>query len=72
MSVLSILQHEMNLTNQNFVSITADNLSVQALLFETVVGKTKFPNATILPPRSQKKVQFYYLSNCYIKHSSNF
>jgi len=55
--MFSILQHEMNLTNQNFVGITADNLSVQALIFETVVGNTKLLNVTNLPPRSQKTVK---------------
>uniref|UniRef100_A0A673I754 Transmembrane protein 106B-like n=1 Tax=Sinocyclocheilus rhinocerous TaxID=307959 RepID=A0A673I754_9TELE len=52
--VKMVITHEMNLTNQNFVSITADNLSVQSFIFETVVGNSKFPNVTILPPRSQK------------------
>lgn len=59
MCVLSVLQHKMNLTNQNFVSITADNLSVQALIFETVVGNTKLLNVTNLPPRSQKTVKLF-------------
>lgn len=71
MSVLSILQHEMNLTNQNFVSITADNLSVQALIFETVVGNTKHPSVTILPPRSQKTVKSFIIQANYVKNSSN-
>ncbi|TRY55153.1 hypothetical protein DNTS_032643, partial [Danionella cerebrum] len=57
-TVKMVVKHEMNLTNQNFVSITANNLSVQALIFETVVGKTKFPNVTVLPPRSQKTITF--------------
>ncbi|XP_056111677.1 transmembrane protein 106A isoform X1 [Rhinichthys klamathensis goyatoka] len=52
-----VLTHEMNLTNQNFVRITADNLSVQALIFETVVGNTKLLNVTNLPPRSQKTIK---------------
>uniref|UniRef100_A0A8C2H9S5 Transmembrane protein 106B-like n=1 Tax=Cyprinus carpio TaxID=7962 RepID=A0A8C2H9S5_CYPCA len=52
-----VITHEMNLTNQNFVSITAANLSVQSFIFETVVGNNKFPNVTILPPRSQKTSQ---------------
>ncbi|XP_077056854.1 transmembrane protein 106A isoform X2 [Siphateles boraxobius] len=52
-----VVTHEMNLTNQNFVRITADNLSVQALIFETVVGNTKFLNVTNLPPRSQKTIK---------------
>ncbi|XP_016313949.1 transmembrane protein 106B-like [Sinocyclocheilus anshuiensis] len=56
--VKMVITHEMNLTNQNFVSITADNLSVQSFVFETVVGNNKFPNVTILPPRSQKKIKF--------------
>lgn len=55
-TVKIVVTHKMNLTNQNFVSITANNLTVQALLFETVVGKTKFLNVTILPPRSQKTI----------------
>lgn len=60
----------MNLTNQNFVSIKAANLSVQSFVFETVVGNNKFLNVTILPPRSQKTVT---LSNVYnIKHFSVF
>lgn len=61
MSVLSILQHEMNLTNQNFVSIKAENLSVQSLIFETVVGNAKYPSVTILPPRSQKTVKSFII-----------
>lgn len=56
-TVKMVVMHEMNLTNQNFVSITADNLSVQALIFETVVGNTKHPSVTILPPRSQKTIK---------------
>lgn len=55
--VKMVITHEMNLTNQNFVSITAQNLSVQSFFFETVVGNNKFPNVTILPPRSQKTIK---------------
>lgn len=55
--VQMVITHEMNLTNQNFVSITASNLSVQSFIFETVVGNKKYPNITILPPRSQKKIK---------------
>lgn len=68
MSVLSILQHEMNLTNQNFVSIRAENLSVQSLIFETVVGNAKYPSVTILPPRSQKTVKSFIIQANYVKN----
>uniref|UniRef100_A0A673L535 Transmembrane protein 106B-like n=1 Tax=Sinocyclocheilus rhinocerous TaxID=307959 RepID=A0A673L535_9TELE len=58
-TVKIVITHEMNLTNQNFVGITANNLSVQSFIFETVVGNNKLPNVTILPPRSQKTVKLY-------------
>ncbi|KAK9965659.1 hypothetical protein ABG768_004736 [Culter alburnus] len=56
-TVKMVVTHEMNLTNQNFVSIKAENLSVQSLIFETVVGNAKYPSVTILPPRSQKTIK---------------
>ncbi|XP_016366232.1 transmembrane protein 106A isoform X1 [Sinocyclocheilus rhinocerous] len=56
-TVKIVITHEMNLTNQNFVGITANNLSVQSFIFETVVGNNKLPNVTILPPRSQKTIK---------------
>lgn len=56
-AVKMVITHEMNLTNQNFVSITAQNLSVQSFFFETVVGNNKLPNVTILPPLSQKTIK---------------
>uniref|UniRef100_A0A672KTX8 Transmembrane protein 106B-like n=1 Tax=Sinocyclocheilus grahami TaxID=75366 RepID=A0A672KTX8_SINGR len=58
-TVKMVITHEMNLTNQNFVGITANNLSVQSFIFETVVGNNKLPDVTILPPRSQKTVKLY-------------
>lgn len=51
-----VVTNKLNITNHNFVSIVAKDLNVQALIFEMVVGKTKFTNVTILPPRSQKTI----------------
>uniref|UniRef100_A0A8C2E5G7 Transmembrane protein 106B-like n=2 Tax=Cyprinus carpio TaxID=7962 RepID=A0A8C2E5G7_CYPCA len=56
-TVKMVVTHEMNLTNQNFVSITAVNLSVQSFIFEMVVGNNKLPSVSILPPRSQKTIK---------------
>lgn len=54
--VKMVVTNKLNITNHNFVSILAKDLNVQALILETVVGKTKFLNVTILPPRSQKTI----------------
>ncbi|XP_051523075.1 transmembrane protein 106B-like isoform X1 [Myxocyprinus asiaticus] len=55
-TVKMVVTNELNITNQNFVSIQTEDIDVQALILETVVGKTKITNVTILPPRSEKKI----------------
>ncbi|KAI4873505.1 hypothetical protein NFI96_032593, partial [Prochilodus magdalenae] len=46
--------NQLNLSNQNFVTIQVQDLDLQALIYETVVGKTKTSNVTTINPRSQK------------------
>ncbi|KAM6957822.1 transmembrane protein 106B-like [Aplochiton taeniatus] len=48
----------LNITNQNFASVQAYNLTVQALFFETVVGKTNIHNVTTVRPRSSEMYAF--------------
>ncbi|XP_062859156.1 transmembrane protein 106A isoform X2 [Trichomycterus rosablanca] len=49
-----IITNRLNLSNQNFVMIEVRDLDLQVLINETVVGRTKIPNVTSVPPRSQK------------------
>ncbi|KAI7797020.1 transmembrane protein 106A [Triplophysa rosa] len=55
-TVKIVVTNKLNITNHNFVSIQAEDLNVQALILEKVVGKTKFINVTRLPPRSHKTI----------------
>ncbi|XP_072229804.1 transmembrane protein 106A [Leuresthes tenuis] len=43
-----------NVTNENFVPVQIAELTMQGLIADTVVGKTKFSNMTAIQPRSQK------------------
>ncbi|MBN3308732.1 transmembrane protein 106A isoform X2 [Amia ocellicauda] len=47
-----------NITNDNFYAIHATGLDIQALILETVAGKVKIANVTMVKPRST--VQYIY------------
>ncbi|XP_036428711.1 transmembrane protein 106A [Colossoma macropomum] len=49
-----IITNKLNLSNHNFVTIQVQDLDLQVLIYETVVGKTKTSNVTTVIPRSQK------------------
>lgn len=51
------LQNELNISNNNFVPAQALNLTVQALNFETVVGKVFVKNVASVKPLSLKTVR---------------
>lgn len=57
MLTLSLLQSILNITNQNFATVYAYNLTGQVLFFETVVGSTAIKNVTIIKPLSDKMVR---------------
>lgn len=44
----------LNITNENFVSVQAHNMDLQALIWDTVVGRIKISNVTTVRPRSEK------------------
>lgn len=46
----------LNITNENFVGVQAHNMDLQALVWDTVVGKIKISNVTTVRPRSQKLI----------------
>ncbi|XP_076154494.1 transmembrane protein 106A [Alosa pseudoharengus] len=46
----------LNITNENFVSVQAHDMDLQALIWDTVVGKIKISNVTTVRPRSQKSI----------------
>ncbi|XP_012670053.2 transmembrane protein 106A [Clupea harengus] len=46
----------LNITNENFVSVQAHDMDLQALIWDTVVGKIKISNVTTVPPRSEKLI----------------
>ncbi|KAM9843041.1 transmembrane protein 106B-like [Aulostomus maculatus] len=48
----------LNITNQNFVAVKADNLTVQALNFDTVVGTVSIKNITSVNPLSTATFSF--------------
>lgn len=43
-----------NITNENFVPVQIVDFTVQGLIMQAVVGKTKISNMTAVKPRSQK------------------
>lgn len=45
-----------NISNENFVAITAYDLDLQTVLYETVVGNTKLSNVTTVKARSWKPI----------------
>uniref|UniRef100_A0A3B4Z8G9 Transmembrane protein 106A n=1 Tax=Stegastes partitus TaxID=144197 RepID=A0A3B4Z8G9_9TELE len=47
-----------NITNENFVPVQVADFSIQGLVAEQVVGKSKMTNMTALQSRSQQSVSF--------------
>ncbi|KAE8283926.1 Transmembrane protein 106B [Larimichthys crocea] len=48
----------MNITNNNFASVTVVDLTIQSLVSDIVVGKTRISNLTTLHARAQKSYTF--------------
>ncbi|XP_008328747.1 transmembrane protein 106B-like [Cynoglossus semilaevis] len=57
-SVLINIVNTVNITNDNFVSVRAYSLSVQALDFRTVVGTVYIEDTTSVPPLSTKTISY--------------
>lgn len=57
-SVLIDITNTVNITNDNFVSVQAYSLSVQALDFHTVVGTVYTQDVTTVPPLSTKTISY--------------
>ncbi|KAE8283940.1 Transmembrane protein 106B [Larimichthys crocea] len=53
-----IPENLMNITNNNFASVTVVDLTIQSLVSDIVVGKTRISNLTTLHARSQKSYTF--------------
>lgn len=50
--------HIVNITNQNFATVVASNVTGQLLFFETVVGTINIKNATTVKPLSEQMYTF--------------
>ncbi|XP_062303759.1 transmembrane protein 106B-like [Osmerus eperlanus] len=57
-TVLMNVTNILNITNQNFATVYAYNLTGQVLFFETVVGSTAIKNVTVIKPLSDKMYTF--------------
>ncbi|XP_068192684.1 transmembrane protein 106A-like [Antennarius striatus] len=52
------IMHDLNITNHNYVAVQAYNLSVQAVIFDLVVGTVTIRNVTSVKPLSNATVSF--------------